>query len=136
NNWIAAFKAAKDAQLAEADEITKRSVASRATNSKPGLPLEKYAGVYKDAWYGTATMRYETGKLVFALDHTPKAVGDLEHWELETFKVHWRDRVMEDAFLTFTLTPAGAIDHFTVSAVSPLADFSFDYQDLYFVPGK
>jgi CubicO group peptidase (beta-lactamase class C family) len=136
NDWIAAFKAAKDAEVAEAAQITKKQAASRAADSKPGLALEKYAGVYSDPWYGTATMRMEGGKLVFALDHTPKAVGDVEHWQFETFKVHWRDRVMEDAFLTFTLTPGGAVDHFTASAVSPLADFSFDYQDLYFTPAK
>src|SRR5262249_20827699 len=52
NDWIAAFKAAKDAAIAEAAEITKRSVASRVTGGKPGLALEKYAGVYQDAWYG------------------------------------------------------------------------------------
>jgi len=136
NDWIAMMKAAKDAEIAEAAEITRRLAGSRATDSRPALALEKYAGVYNDAWYGTATMRMEAGKLVFSLDHTPKAVGDVEHWQFETFKVHWRDRVMEDAFLTFTLTPGGAIDHFTVSAVSPLADFSFDYQDLYFTPSK
>ena len=28
------------------------------------------------------------------------------------------------------------IDHFTMVAVSPLADFSFDYQDLYLMPVK
>ena len=45
-------------------------------------------------------------------------------------------RTIEDAFLTFTLKPDGAIDHFTMVAVSPLADFSFDYQDLYLTPKK
>ena len=136
NDWIAAFKAAKDAAIQEAEEITRSQSAGRARDSKPGLALDKYAGVYNDAWYGTATMLMESGKLVFSLDHTPKAVGDVEHWQFETFKVRWRDRVMEDAFLTFTLRPDGTIDHFTVQAVSPLADFSFDYQDLYFTPAK
>jgi len=36
----------------------------------------------------------------------------------------------------FSLNANGEIDHFTMSAVSPLADFSFDYQDLYFRPVK
>jgi hypothetical protein len=43
---------------------------------------------------------------------------------------------MEDAFVTFTLKPDGTIDHFTMLAVSPLADFSFDYQDLYLTSVK
>ena len=32
------------------------------------------------------------------------------------------------------LNAAGRVDHFTMVAVSPLADFSFDYQDLFFIP--
>jgi len=43
---------------------------------------------------------------------------------------------VEDAFVTFSLNAAGEIDHFTMSAVSPLADFSFDYQDLLFRPAR
>jgi hypothetical protein len=108
----------------------------RATESKPLLPLEKYAGTYNDAWYGPVTIRMESGRLVFTMDHTPAAVADLQPWQFDTFKAHWRDRTIEDAFVTFTLTPNGAIDHFTMVAVSPLADFSFDYQDLYFTPQK
>ena len=54
-------------------------------------------------------------------------------WQQDTFKVHWS---LEDAFLTFALAPDGTVDHFTLKAVSPLADFSFDYQDLYFTPSK
>jgi len=38
--------------------------------------------------------------------------------------------------VTFTLNPDGSIDHFTMAAVSPLADFSFDYQDLWFTPER
>jgi CubicO group peptidase (beta-lactamase class C family) len=133
-DWIAAFKSAEDQEEKTAAEITKKQSAGRAANSQPSLPLEKYAGIYTDAWYGPATIKTENGNLIFSLDHTPAAVGDLEHWQYETFKAHWRDNTIEDAFLTFTLKPDGAIDHFTMSAVSPLADFSFDYQDLWFVP--
>jgi len=109
---------------------------SRAADSKPSLALEKYAGLYTDAWYGPSTVRYENGNLIMTLDHTPRAIADLQHWQYNTFKAHWRDRTIEDAFITFALQPDGAIDHFTMKAVSPLADFSFDYQDLYFQPAK
>jgi hypothetical protein len=135
-DWIAAFKTAEDQEEKEAAEIMKKINSGRAADSKPSLPLEKYAGVYNDAWYGPVTIRMENGKLIFTLDHTPAAVGDLEHWQYETFKAHWRDNTIEDAFLTFTLKPDGSIDHFTMAAVSPLADFSFDYQDLYLTPAK
>ncbi|HEX2715287.1 MAG TPA: serine hydrolase [Candidatus Acidoferrales bacterium] len=136
SDWIAANKAANEQEGKKAAEVMKKEEEGRAADSKPSLPLEKYAGTYDDAWYGPATIRLESGKLIFSLDHTPKAVGDLQHWQYDTFKAHWRDRTIEDAFLSFTLKANGSIDHFTMAAVSPLADFSFDYQDLYFTPAK
>jgi CubicO group peptidase (beta-lactamase class C family) len=135
-DWIAAFKAQDDADQKEAEEVMKKQNAGRAADSKPSLPLEKYAGVYNDPWYGPVTIRIENGKLIFTMDHTPGAVADLQHWQYDTFKAHWRQRTIEDAFVTFALNPDGSINHFTVVAVSPLADFSFDYQDLYFTPQK
>ena len=135
-DWIGELKKRRDKQIEQAGEISKAAAASRATDSQPSLPLEKYAGVYQDAWYGPVTIGSAAGKLSFTMDHTPAAVADLEHYQYNTFKAHWRARTMEDAYLTFTIQPDGSIDHFTMSAVSPLADFSFDYQDLYFIPAK
>jgi hypothetical protein len=135
-DWVTAFKEFESKLEKDAAEKMKQQEAGRAADSKPSMPLEKYAGVYTDPWYGPVTIRMENGKLVFTLDHTPKAIGDLQPWQYDTFKAHWRDRTIEDAFLTFTLKPDGTIDHFTMVAVSPLADFSFDYQDLYFTPVK
>ena len=100
------------------------------------MPIAKYAGRYTDAWYGDVTIALENDKLVMRFGHTPLLVGELEHWQYDTFKAHWRDRTIEDAFVTFTLNPDGSIDHFTMAAVSPLADFSFDYQDLWCTPGQ
>jgi CubicO group peptidase (beta-lactamase class C family) len=135
-DWIAAFKTADEAQEKEAAEITKTQNTGRASDSKPSLPFEKYVGLYTDAWYGPITIRMDSGKLIFTMNHTPNAVADLQHWQYDTFKAHWRDRTIEDAFVTFSLKPDGNIDHFTMVAVSPLADFSFDYQDLYCTPEK
>jgi CubicO group peptidase (beta-lactamase class C family) len=135
-DWIAAFKVADQAQQKEAEEVTQKQNAAHAADSKPSLPLEKYADIYTDPWYGPVTIRVENGKLVFAMDHTPKAVADLQPWQYDTFKAHFRDRTIEDAFVTFTLNPDASINHFTMIAVSPLADFSFDYQDLYFTPQR
>ncbi len=78
----------------------------------------------------------ESNSLVITFDHTPTMVGDLQHWQYDTFKAHWRDRTIEDAFVTFTLNPDGTIDSARMAAVSPLADFSFDYQDLLLKPNR
>ncbi|HEV2395961.1 MAG TPA: serine hydrolase [Candidatus Sulfotelmatobacter sp.] len=133
-DWIGAFKAVDDEEEKDAAATMKKGESSRAGNSKPSLPLEKYAGTYTDAWYGPITIRQENGGLTISFDQTPGMVGDLQHWQYDTFKAHWRVRTIEDAFVTFSLKPDGTIKSATMEAVSPLADFSFDYQDLLLMP--
>jgi CubicO group peptidase (beta-lactamase class C family) len=133
-DWISAYKTVKDTEEKDAAEAMRKAESARAADSKPSLPLEKYAGVYHDAWYGPVTIRMEKGGLVITFDHTPNMIGDLQHWQHDTFKAHWRDRTIEDAFVTFALNPDSTIDSAKMAAVSPLADFSFDYQDLLLKP--
>jgi hypothetical protein len=133
-DYIAAFKMLEDKQRKEADETMSKAAQVRAADSKPSLPLQKYEGDYADPWYGRVTIHSQNGGLVLNFERTLKGLADLQPWQYDTFKAHWRDRTVEDAFVTFTLKHDGSIDHFTMVAVSPLADFSFDYQDLYFTP--
>jgi CubicO group peptidase (beta-lactamase class C family) len=98
--------------------------------SQPSLPLERYAGNYADAWYGPIAVRHENGRLAMNFTLTPGMTGELTHFQYDTFRVDWRDRLIEPAYVTFSLNAAGAVDRASMQAVSPLADFSFDYQDL------
>jgi Domain of unknown function (DUF3471) len=66
----------------------------------------------------------------------PSTSGDLQHWQYETFKAHRRDRTIEDAFVTFSLNPDGSIKQARLAAVSPRADFSFDYQESLLKPAE
>jgi len=134
-DWDAAYRVVK----ARGDSATaaeeKRAVAKRDTASRPSLPLEKYAGTYRDAWYGDVTIGLETGKLVLRFSHTPSLTGDLEHFQYDTFIARWRDRELRaDAYVIFALKPDGSIDQVKMAAVSPATDFSFDFQDLLLVP--
>lgn len=133
-DWITAYKAARAETLNKAHEAEKKQLAERAVNSKPSLPLASYAGSYEDAWYGKAIITDEGGKLVLRMTHTPKMIGDVEHWHYDTFRVVFRDKTIPDAFLTFRLDSDGKIDQMTMVPTSDLADFSFDYQDLLFKP--
>jgi CubicO group peptidase (beta-lactamase class C family) len=134
-DWIDGYKkveARNDATMAEAD---RRAGTSRDAASKPSLAPARYAGTYRDAWYGDITIREENGRLVMRFSHTPLLVGDLEHWQHDTFVARWRDRELRaDAFVTFALNPDGSIDQAKMRAVSPATDFSFDFQDLLLKP--
>jgi CubicO group peptidase (beta-lactamase class C family) len=134
-DWIGGFRSLSEQRLAQAKEAEKRQSAARNADSKPSLPPAKYAGRYIDAWYGEVTIEPEEGKLVLRFSRTPGLVGDLEHWQYDTFVARWRDRSLNaDAFVTFALKPDGAVEQMKMVPVSPLTDFSFDFQDLLFTP--
>jgi hypothetical protein len=135
-DWVAAFLAAAQSAQDSADATVAAMRRARDSTSRPSLPLARYAGPYTDALYGDASIALESGSLVLRFSHSPAFVGDLVHWQYDTFQTRWRTPNLAQAFVTFTLRPNGAVDHFTMAAVSPLADFSYDYQDLRFVPAK
>ena len=134
-DWVAAYAEAQRKAHQGADESWAKHVAARAKAAAPSLPLGGYAGMYRDRWYGDVSLQEEAGKLVLRFTHTPQLVGELEPWQHDTFIVRWRDRTLNaDAFVTFALTPDGTIDQVKMAAISPLTDFSFDFQDLLLKP--
>jgi CubicO group peptidase (beta-lactamase class C family) len=136
-DWATAYRTLKlrgDSTVA-AEERT--AAAARDTASRPSLPLAKYAGTYRDAWYGDISIALENGKLVMRFSHSPSLTGDLEHFQYDTFIARWRDRELRaDAYVSFALKPDGSIDQVKLAAVSPATDFSFDFQDLLLVPAS
>ncbi|HEV2146038.1 MAG TPA: serine hydrolase [Longimicrobiaceae bacterium] len=133
-DWTAAFVASARRGRERAAEVERQAAAARVRNTRPSVALERYAGPYADPLYGNATLARENGRLVLRFGASPAFVADLEHWHHDTFVARWRERTIPDAWVTFTLDPRGAVSAFTMEAVSPLADFSFDYQNLRFVP--
>jgi CubicO group peptidase (beta-lactamase class C family) len=145
SDWIAVYQAIEKRTRAASALSTLSGTATRAAESKPSLPFERYAGKYRDAWYGDMTialLRAEGASagqatagsgLTIKFDRTPLLSGTLEHWQYDTFVARWTDReVRADAFVTFALTPEGTIDTVKMRAVSRDTDFSFDFQDLLF----
>jgi CubicO group peptidase (beta-lactamase class C family) len=133
--WLEGFEKIAARNAAALAETERKSAAARNTSSKPSLPLVAYAGTYRDAWYGDVSIADEGGRLVMRFSKTPLLVGDLEHWQYDTFVARWRERELRaDAFVTFSLKPDGTIDQAKMQAVSPSTDFSFDFQDLLLVP--
>ncbi|HEY7289635.1 MAG TPA: serine hydrolase [Vicinamibacterales bacterium] len=134
-DWIDAFRKAHERNEADTDAAEKKAAAARNSASRPSLPLAQYAGTYRDAWYGDIQIKQDNGKLTMTFSHTPALVGDLEHWQYDTFVARWKDRELRaDAFVSFALKPDGSIDRASMAAVSPATDFSFDFQDLLLKP--
>lgn len=112
-----------------------RSIRTHAQRSTPSLPLRSYAATYRDPWYGDVVIRQDGKRLRLQFSKTAQLVGTLEHWQHDSFIVRWDDRSLNaDAFVNFALTPDGAVREMRMEAISPLTDFSFDFQDLVLTP--
>jgi CubicO group peptidase (beta-lactamase class C family) len=108
---------------------------SRDSTSGPSLPIAKYAGTYRDPWYGEVTIAQEGKGLAIRFSRTPSLVGDLVHWQHDSFLARWRDRSLRaDAFATFSLNPDGTVQQLRMVPASESVDFSFDFQDLLLKP--
>ena len=136
-DWIDGYTKVHARVAAGVSAAEGNASSARDAASKPSLSLARYAGTYRDAWYGDITIAEEGGKLVMRFSHTPALTGDLEHWQHDTFIARWRDRELRaDAYVTFALNPDGSIDQAKMRAVSPATDFSFDFQDLLLRPAR
>ena len=135
HDWLKGYADAFAKAQGNADEDWQKHVAARDADSKPSLPLEKYAGTYRDPWYGDVVIRQGAKGLEMQFAKTAELLGDIEHWQHDSFIVRWRDRGLNaDAFVEFSLDADGAIREVRMEPVSPLTDFSFDFQDLRLAP--
>lgn len=87
-----------------AREAERRREARRVTGTSPSLSLEQYAGTYHDSLYGEMRVSLEDGHLVA---RHGEFVGDLEHWNYDTFRAVWRDRTLGKSYLTFSVGADG-----------------------------
>jgi CubicO group peptidase (beta-lactamase class C family) len=124
--------AANQKKIREAEQ---KAAGSRDSTSGPSLPLARYAGTYRDPWYGDVRISQEGKGLAIRFTRTPSLVGDLLHWQHDTFLARWRDRELRaDAYATFWLNANGSINQLRMVPASASVDFSFDFQDLILKP--
>jgi CubicO group peptidase (beta-lactamase class C family) len=132
-HWPEKFKEYKHQKIEEALKVFRTAAASPAKVG-PSLPLERYAGTYSDPWYGNIEVTSGAEGLQINFASTPRMSGSLTHWQYDSFITHFEDKSIEPAYVTFGLNADGRVERVTLKAVSPLADFSYDYQDLLFTP--
>jgi len=132
-DWPALITKVRKERFAAALAAVNAKVGAPA-QSKPTLPLPQYAGRYVDAWYGAIAIDSGAQGLRVNFTHTPNMGGRLEHFQYDTFIARFDDTNIEPAYVTFAIGAEGKVERITMKPVSPIADFSFDYQDLLFTP--
>ena len=132
-DWVTRYRAEKQRRVTEALNALKSATAQPAAVG-PSLPLAHYVGTFTDPWYGNIEVGLAGDKLRIDFKSTPRMAGALEHWQYDTFVTRFDDKSIEPAYVTFGLDADGKVNVVTMKAVSPIADFSYDYQDLRFTP--
>jgi CubicO group peptidase (beta-lactamase class C family) len=134
-DWIAELNKVQSQAVAKARATMKTLPGIEAANgAKLPLDLSAYAGRYQDPWYGNMTIRDRgQGKLWISFDRTPGMEGALEPVFGNKFRTRWTDKSIEDAYVSFSVKD-NKISDVSMAVISPVADFSSDYQDLHFVP--
>jgi CubicO group peptidase (beta-lactamase class C family) len=128
-DWIADSVRLRDESDARSIAAAAGIDAKQAAGAAPSLPLSAYAGTWRDPWYGDITIEARDVVLWLSFTHTPALNGPLEPYDGDTLRTRFTDKREEDLFITFTLEN-GRPTTATMKAVSPDADFSYDYQDL------
>ncbi len=128
-DWVAdgvRLKTEGDAKsVAAAVEID----AKQAAGVPPSLPLAAYAGTWRDPWYGDIVIQARDLQLWLGFSRTPALHGPVEAYDGDTLRTRFTDRREEDLFISFKLENGRPVSA-TMKAVSPDADFSYDYHDL------
>jgi CubicO group peptidase (beta-lactamase class C family) len=127
-SYVARNKAAQDEAIAglAAGE-------AKPPEGAPSLPLAAYAGRYRDAWYGDIVVSVKDKGLHVTFVPTPVFKSALEPWGTDTFRTRFPAGAGEDAVVSFAVTD-GKVTGVKMKALSPLADFSYDFHHLDFVP--
>ncbi|WP_024355160.1 serine hydrolase [Brevundimonas naejangsanensis] len=136
-DWIADSKRIEAEGIEKSLKAAVEIDAKQAAGAPPSMPLEAYAGTWRDPWYGDIVIEPKTegrgrnrkSGLWLHFTHTPALQGWLEPYDGETFRTRFPDKREEDAFVTFSIATAKPATA-TVKGVSPDIDFSYDYQDL------
>ncbi len=134
SDWTERMIAYKAKIISDARAVLAATSAAAVGTNGPSLPLGRYAGTYADHWYGDVLVTAGAEGLRIDFRSTPRMSGRLEHRRYDTFVTRFEDPALEPAYVTFSLDADGRIARVTMKPASPVADFSWDYQDLLFTP--
>jgi CubicO group peptidase (beta-lactamase class C family) len=130
-DYVVKYSSQRKEKEDDADKISEEVWATVAKNTKDKVKTDykKLAGTYKDNWFGDITLTEKKGKLYFQSKRSPQLAGEVFFYKGSTFAVKWNNRsFLADAFMTFSEENT----NIKMVPISPLTDFSYDFQDLDF----
>ncbi len=135
-DWVKLYadRVAKgEAEAKKINDEVAATIDAQSKNTHGAFSVDSYIGKYRDQWLGEVEISMRNGKAWFASKRSPKLNGELFPYKGNTLIVRWTDRSLDaDAFVIFSTDKDGKPSGIKMNAISPLTDFSFDFQDLDF----
>ena len=103
-------------------------IATRVLNTKPSLPLGKYAGNYHTDIYGMIKVSIANNteeKLRLDFEHSPALSATLEHWHFDVWKIIWDE---PHAWFSFGTVKFNMTNNLEITGI----DFDVPNDDIFF----
>jgi len=134
-DYVTQYSSQRKAKEDNADKVSDEVWQTVAKNQKDKIKMDfkKYAATYRDNWFGDVVLTEKKGKLYFNSKRSPQLKGEVFFYNDNMFAVKWDNRsFLADAILIFS----DGNSHLKMLPISPLTDFSYDFQDLDFTIAK
>ena len=142
-DWVAFYKEQQEEKLKNELTTVPQEKKNRTEKHIADNDAQNYLlGIYQDPWFGKVTLSRVEDAIIFAAEKSPRIKGKLYAHAKNQWWVKWDDRSHEaDAWLFFeVLNPGPTSNPFDIEdqiilkmkAIADDADWSFDFEDLYF----
>ena len=124
-DWSAEFLAMMEQRKTLNAERNKKAEEERVKDSEPTLPLEEYLGSYHCKMYGDAKVYLEGEKLMVHLLPTEIYVGELSHWQYNTWKIEMKKvPALPPGLVNFVINEKGKVVEMEIDIPNPDFDFT------------
>ncbi len=124
-DWYNVFLDMRNKDMMAAKIAEQEDQANRANDTKPSLPTQAYAGIYRSEMYGDVEVVVDSSGAM-RIDFKPTALfkGTLTHWHYDTFQLKWSTKMMlPPGKVTFVLDNSGHPIEMRVEVINPDFDF-------------
>lgn len=131
-DWVKEYKEMISKRQDDADVITKEvwSAVNENLKKKSSPSTKGLLGTYKDNWFGEITITEQNGKLRFTSKRSSQLQGDMYFYKDNTYAVKWDNAYLHADAFVFVEMENNKIKSLKMKPISPLTDFSYDFQDL------
>ncbi|MDM1299810.1 serine hydrolase [Empedobacter falsenii] len=134
-DWVKTYDELMKKNVEEADVINDevwKTVEANQKNKAIKFDVKSVIGTYKDNWFGDVVIYEKKGKIIFESKRSPQLTGEMSFYKNNTFAVKWYNRYFHADAFVYAEMKDGKMTGFKMKAISPLTDFSYDFQDLDF----